>query len=41
MRTDAVVVLPVAHALTPKRPYQARVFADESAGVGWLLDQPA
>lgn len=34
MRTDAVVVSPVAHALTPKRPYQARgVFTYESAGV--------
>ena len=34
MRTDAVVVSPVIHALTLKRPYQAcGVFTDESAGV--------
>lgn len=41
MHTAATVVSPVARALAPERPYQARVFADEGAAVGWLLDQPA
>ena len=34
MHTDAAVVSPVAYALAPERPYQARVFADEGAAVG-------
>ncbi|AMJ66537.1 hypothetical protein [Hymenobacter sp. PAMC 26628] len=40
MHADAAVASPVAHALAPERPYQARVFADEGAAVSWLLDQP-
>lgn len=40
-RVDAEVAVRVAHALAPERPYQAHVFADEGAAVGWLLDQPA
>ncbi|OGX91764.1 hypothetical protein [Hymenobacter coccineus] len=41
MHADDAVASPVAHALAPERPYQARVFADEGAAVNWLLDQPA
>ena len=38
---DAAVVSPVARALAPERPYLARVFADEGAAVGWLMDPSA
>ncbi|TPG66710.1 hypothetical protein [Hymenobacter nivis] len=41
MHADAAVAAPVAHALAPERPYQARIFTDEGVAVNWLLDQPA